>query len=636
MKKIQRSIIFVIGILLWVMQGQNAFAANGTEGDVKQESINVGSGAEILKGTIANTTISYRLSADGTLTIYSDNFEEMPNYTVNSVVPWAAQKDKIKKVQINSYLKNIGDYAFYECKALESVVIQDSKLTEIGIAAFKNCTNLKSINIPQTVRLIGTMGFANCNSLQSTKKNPLNISEGNTEIMDFAFAGCKSMQYIKIPQSVERIGNFAFFECDFLAEVEIGKGNLQEIGDYAFTDCEMERIVIPEKTGKIGEYAFSNCKRLEKIWFLYADGNDTQQIAENMLQGSSHISELYVYAGKSYESWAKANGFSGKVHYLHNMSSDNSNYKVYLDGIPYGQYSAVYNGKRIEPKVKLYYSGQEVAAADYAVSYSNNINAGNSAVIRITGKNAYYGNMALKFTIQKYSLTSNCKITDVKAQSYTGYAITPKVSVICGNRTLNENVDYTLEYSNNKKAGKQSALITVRGKGNYTGVLQKKFSIVKKSIKDVKVQISGKSIYKNGKKVKPKVTVTCNKKTLQVGKDYKLSYSNNQKVSKKAVVKVQGIGLYSGTVKKNFKIYPPKANLVVTKKSIKVKNWQKDKGFTILYKYKVDNGKYCKNPVNGNGLAKVLKKHKGHKITIKAALKCNGVTGAYSKGKQLK
>lgn len=214
MKKIQRSIIFVIGILLWVMQGQSVFAAGSTE---------------LLSGTIANTTISYRLTEDGTLTIYSDNIEEMPNYTVNSTVPWAAQKDKIKKVQINSYLKNIGDYAFYGCDSLESVVIQDSKLTEIGIAAFKNCKNLKTINIPETVKAIGTMGFANCNSLQSTKKSPVVIPKGNTEIMDFAFAGCKSMQYIKIPASVEMIGNCAFFECDFLSEIEIEEGQLQEI-----------------------------------------------------------------------------------------------------------------------------------------------------------------------------------------------------------------------------------------------------------------------------------------------------------------------------------------------------------------------------------------------------------------------
>ena len=54
------------------MQGQSVFAAGS---------------AELLSGTIANTTISYRLTADGTLTIYSDNIEKMPNYTVNSTVP---------------------------------------------------------------------------------------------------------------------------------------------------------------------------------------------------------------------------------------------------------------------------------------------------------------------------------------------------------------------------------------------------------------------------------------------------------------------------------------------------------------------------------------------------------------------
>ena len=355
-----------------------------------------------------------------------------------------------------------------------------------------------------------------------------------------------------------------------------------------------------------------------------------------MLQGSSHVNALYVYSGKSYESWAKNNGLSDKITYIHNMSGDNSNYKVYLGGVPYGQYSAIYNGQQIKPAVKLYYSGKEVSAADYSVAYSNNVNAGNQAAIQIVGKNAYYGKMSLKFTIKQYSLTSNCKISDVQNQSYTGYAITPKISVMCGNRTLKENTDYTVEYSNNKEAGDQKAVITVKGKGNYTGVLQKKFSIVKKSIAGAKIQIHDKGIYKKGKKVKPRVTVTYRNQTLQAGRDYKLSYSNNKKVSKKAVVKLQGIGMYSGTLQKKFTIYPPKANLVVTKKSIKVKNWEKDKGFTILYKYKVDKGKYCKKPVNGNGLAKALKKHKGHKITIKAALKCNGITGAYSQGKKLK
>ena len=103
----------------------------------------------------------------------------------------------------------------------------------------------------------------------------------------------------------------------------------------------------------------------------------------------------------------------------------------------------------------------------------NNVNAGNQAAIQIVGKNAYYGKMSLKFTIKQYSLTSNCKISDVQNQSYTGYAITPKISVMCGNRTLKENTDYTVEYSNNKEAGDsrdQNLLLfsaSIHGKKEY-------------------------------------------------------------------------------------------------------------------------------------------------------------------------
>ena len=89
-----------------------------------------------------------------------------------------------------------------------------------------------------------------------------------------------------------------------------------------------------------------------------------------------------------------------------------------------------------------------------------------------------------------------------------------------------------MEYSNNKEAGDQTAVITVKGKGNYTGVLQKKFSIVKKSIAGAKIQIHDKSIYKKGKRIKPRVTVTYQNQTLLAGRDYELSYSNNKKVSK--------------------------------------------------------------------------------------------------------
>ena len=55
------------------------------------------------------------------------------------------------------------------------------------------------------------------------------------------------------------------------------------------------------------------------------------------------MSMLCMYtAGRVMKAGQKNNGLSDKITYIHNMSGDNSNYKVYLGGVPYGQYSAVY------------------------------------------------------------------------------------------------------------------------------------------------------------------------------------------------------------------------------------------------------------------------------------------------------
>ena len=58
-----------------------------------------------------------------------------------------------------------------------------------------------------------------------------------------------------------------------------------------------------------------------------------------------------------------------------------------------------------------------------------------------------------------------------------------------------------------------------------------------------------------GKAIRPSVTVTCNDTVLAKGEDYKVTFSNNKKVGK-ANVQIQGIGNYTGTIKKTFQIVP--------------------------------------------------------------------------------
>ncbi len=75
-------------------------------------------------------------------------------------------------------------------------------------------------------------------------------------------------------------------------------------------------------------------------------------------------------------------------------------------------------------------------------------------------------------TKKDISKTSISKIPD---QAYTGWSITPNVTVKDGNKTLREGTDHTVSYSNNKNVG--TAKIRITGKGNYTGIKTVQFRI---------------------------------------------------------------------------------------------------------------------------------------------------------------
>ena len=114
---------------------------------------------------------------------------------------------------------------------------------------------------------------------------------------------------------------------------------------------------------------------------------------------------------------------------------------------------------------------------DFSVSYFDNVNASNHAKIKIEGINNYKGESENTYTINQKD-TSNCDITmDNYEFIYDGREKRPNVYLICDGKTLSQNYDYNLDYSDNISVG--TAAISITCINNYRGSSEISFTILK-------------------------------------------------------------------------------------------------------------------------------------------------------------
>ena len=169
---------------------------------------------------------------------------------------------------------SIANSAFRGCSSLTSIAIPEG-VTMIGDSAFRGCSSLTSIAIPESVTEIGDSAFKGCSSLTS-----ITIPEGVTRIGDFTFDKCSSLTTINIPESVTEIGDFAFNECSSLTTINIPEG-VTKIGKYAFDECSsLTTINIPESVTEIEPFVFGYCEKLQEV--IVPEG---LEIAEDIFSG---------------------------------------------------------------------------------------------------------------------------------------------------------------------------------------------------------------------------------------------------------------------------------------------------------------------------------------------------------------
>ena len=207
----------------------------------------------------------------------------------------------------------------------------------------------------------------------------------------------------------------------------------------------------------------------------------------------------------------------------------------------------MYNGYERIPTVNI----AGISNSEFIITASNNIRPG-VATLTITGAgNNFTGTIIKTFKI-KANLAAYGTISTIADQVYTGYQITPHVTVTCGGNLLNQGSDYTVTYLNNTNVGKATVMVNATSDSYYIGTATGNFNI-SNTAGGMEITGYASSYTYTGYAIAPDVVVTMNGRVLNRGTDYVVSYSNNTNVGT-ATMTVTGIGSFSGTKTINYTI----------------------------------------------------------------------------------
>lgn len=194
----------------------------------------------------------------------------------------------LEKLTIGKDLVTIGEDAFYNTFPVSLTVEFEagSSLKTIGNLAF-GFTDLTTITLPDSVETIGDSAFYHCDKLTS-----VNIPDNVTTIGDGAFQNT-AITSVSIPGSVKTIGQNAFGNCTSLATLELGSG-IQTIDVWAFRGCtSLTSVSIPDSVKTIGNSAFIGCTSLETLTL----GSGIETIGNSAFQGCTQLTDFTLPSG---------------------------------------------------------------------------------------------------------------------------------------------------------------------------------------------------------------------------------------------------------------------------------------------------------------------------------------------------
>ena len=266
----------------------------------------------ITKGNVA-TVIANDTKYKGNVIIPDEIIYNNNAYIVTEIGREAFREcTELTNVELPNTIANIGYNAFYKT-ALKDIIIPNS-VTNIDSRAFFECTGLTTIEIPNSVTKIGSYAFCWCYGLTS-----ITIGNGLTSIGSNAFESCNKLTSITIPNNVTELGDYAFENCESLENVTLSN-SIKTIKNYTFRGCsKLNNIKIPSSVTNIAEGAFSGCTSIvyfeipnsvSKIGSTFGSGtfsgcsnlekiiigNNVKTIDGYVFSGCNNLTEIHCYA----------------------------------------------------------------------------------------------------------------------------------------------------------------------------------------------------------------------------------------------------------------------------------------------------------------------------------------------------